>query len=70
MSQASFQKRMREKKRQEKKEAKRLIAQGGLRVNLEPCEAAEQELNASDILHNKLIWLKKGKKKNHIVFVD
>lgn len=53
-----------------KKEAKRLIAQGGLRVNLEPCDAADHELSTSDILHNKLIWLKKGKKKNHIVFVD
>ena len=53
-----------------KKEAKRLIAQGGLRVNLEPCDAADHELSASDILHNKLIWLKKGKKKNHIIFID
>ena len=53
-----------------KKEARRLLQQGGLRINLEVCDSHEQVVGAEQILHQKLIWVKKGKRKNHIVFVD
>lgn len=53
-----------------KKEARRLMQQGGLRINLEVCQSPEQSLGTDDVLSQKLIWIKKGKRKNHIVFVN
>lgn len=53
-----------------KKEGRRLIQQGGLKVNLKTCQSQEQTLSSSDALGEKLIWVKKGKQSNHIVFIE
>jgi tyrosyl-tRNA synthetase len=53
-----------------KKEARRLIQQGGLRINLQACESPDTVLGPEDILNDTLIWVKQGKRKNHIVYVD
>jgi tyrosyl-tRNA synthetase len=52
-----------------KKEARRLIQQGGLRINLKVCQSTEHTLQTKHVLSQKLIWVKKGKRHNHIVFV-
>ena len=53
-----------------KKEARRLIQQGGLSINLEPCDSPDRTLDLKDLLNDKLIWVKKGKRKNHIVYLE
>lgn len=52
-----------------KKEARRLMQQGGLRLNLQVCQSPDQMVTADDVLHQKLIWVKKGKQSNHIIWV-
>ncbi len=53
-----------------KKEARRLLQQGGVKINLESCRTEEQSVNANHALGGKLIWVKKGKQTNHIVFIE
>lgn len=53
-----------------KKEARRLLQQGGLKINLKTCQSPEQTVGTDHALDGKLIWVKKGKQNNHIVFID
>lgn len=53
-----------------KGEARRLMQQGGLRVNKEKFDNAEGVINADFLLKDKFILIQKGKKNYHLVTVE
>lgn len=53
-----------------KGEARRLMQQGGLRVNKEKFDNAEGLINAEFLLKDKFILIQKGKKNYHLVTVE
>jgi len=50
-----------------KGEAKRLITQGGLKINKDKCVNLEEIINSEHLLQNKFILIQKGKKNYHLV---
>ncbi|MEX2570774.1 MAG: tyrosine--tRNA ligase [Gemmatimonadota bacterium] len=50
-----------------KGEARRLIAGGGVYLNGDRLEAADQVVRASDAIDGQVLLLRKGKKKNHLI---
>ncbi len=53
-----------------KGEARRMIQGGGVRINLDVRRAVESQVSMRHVLEEKLIWIKIGRKKNHIVYVE
>lgn len=53
-----------------KGEARRLIQQGGLKVNKEKFDNAEGTINADHLLKDKFILIQKGKKNYHLVNIE
>lgn len=52
-----------------KGEVRRMINDGGLRINLEKCTSYEATIGADDLLKGQFVIVQKGKKKFHIVYV-
>lgn len=53
-----------------KAEARRLIQQGGLKINKEKFDNAEGIINSDHLLQNKFVLIQKGKKNYHLVLVN
>ncbi|MCB9231807.1 MAG: tyrosine--tRNA ligase [Bacteroidia bacterium] len=53
-----------------KSEARRMIQQGGLKINLAAWDSFDAQINHSNLFDGKLIWIKKGKKHDHIVYLQ
>lgn len=53
-----------------KGEARRMIQQGGLKINSEKCESPELAINSNDLLNDSYMLIQQGKKKKFILYVE
>ncbi len=52
-----------------KGEVKRLITEGGLRINLEKCTSPDTQISRKDLLKDKYLIVQRGRKKFQIIYI-